>query len=204
MNFALLSKPRRAYAALCGALLLSAGASAATPAAVQPVPNVDLDRYAGRWYELARTPNLFELNCTCVTATYAVTSPTSISVHNACNKGRASGRLDTIDGSAVAPDPAAPAKLKVRFDGMPFAANYWIVDLVDDPQNPSGPYDYATVSGPGGGFLFLLSRKPKLETAADRQALRGVLQRLHDQQLPVWRLNPTPQPAACNYDAQQP
>lgn len=185
-------------------LLLAAQAQAAQPEA-QPVPSVNLDRYAGRWYEYARTPNLFESFCSCVTATYGKLSDTSVSVFNACNRFSAKGPLTTINGVATALDPSQPGKLQVTFsDGPPFPAAYWIVGLVDDATNPTGPYEFAAVSGPLNGFLYVLSRKPQLTTPQDQDAYNQFLASLQSKYLPVKRLNNTPQPQSCNYDAQQP
>jgi lipocalin len=173
-------------------------------AQVDPVDTVDLQRYAGRWYELAATPNFFTIGCYCVTATYGVESPTELSVFNACNKWRARGRLDTIVGTAEVKDPSEPGKLVVTLDGPPFPAPYWIVDLVDDPNDPAGPYRFAAVSGPDADFIFMLARVPRLETDEDLQAYHGIIDRLTTQGFPVDRLDPTPQPARCDYDAQHP
>ncbi len=173
-------------------------------AQVDPVDAVDVQRYAGRWYELAATPNFFTIGCQCVTATYGVVSPTQLRVFNACNKGRARGRLDTITGIAEVEDPSQPGKLVVTLDGPPFPAPYWIVDLVDDPNDPTGPYRFAAVSGPDASFIFVLARVPRLSTDDDRQAYQGLVDRITTQGLPVERLDPTPQPVRCDYDAQQP
>lgn len=198
-------KPVTAALMFSLAASLSPALSAAGLPQPTPVSSVNLSQYSGRWYEVSRTPNLFEINCTCVTATYSPKTETSIGVFNACNKGNANGRLDTITGTGTVTDPAKPAELKIMFDeGAPFPADYWIVDLVPDSSNSAAPYKYATVSGPSGTTLFILSRDPQLDTPQEQADYAAILQRLAAQGLPIGRLRNTPQPLNCNYDAQVP
>ena len=78
------------------------------------VPSVDLARYAGQWYEIARLPNRFEKNCvSSVTATYTLRDDGKIDVVNRCKK--ASGKLETAKGKAKVVDKKTNAKLKVTF-----------------------------------------------------------------------------------------
>ncbi len=67
---------------------------------VQTVDFVDLERYDGLWYEIAKTRNLFAFGCTCTTATYELLSDSSVSVLNACNRFLAQGPRTTIEGVA--------------------------------------------------------------------------------------------------------
>jgi apolipoprotein D and lipocalin family protein len=123
-------------------------------APLQPVPKVDLNRYTGRWYEIARYPNRFERKCDRnVTATYALRSDGKISVVNACTTRE--GKPTQSDGWAKVVDPQSGSKLKVTFF-WPFFGDYWIIDL-------SPNYEYAVVGEPSRKYLWILSRTAKMD-----------------------------------------
>ena len=119
---------------------------------LQTVPHVDLDRYMGKWYEIARLPNRFEKKCDRdVTAEYARTG-TTVSVRNTCIQ--ANGQPKVADGKAKLVDPVSNARLKVTFF-WPFYGNYWIIGLDSD-------YRWAIVGEPSRRYLWVLSRTPTL------------------------------------------
>jgi apolipoprotein D and lipocalin family protein len=95
---------------------------------LQVAPSVDLARYAGKWYEIARLPNRFQRDCAANTAATSTLRPDGkITVVNECRK--ADGRLKSSTGIARVADPGGPnSKLKVTFF-WPFSGNYWILDL---------------------------------------------------------------------------
>jgi apolipoprotein D and lipocalin family protein len=121
---------------------------------LEVVGAVDLSRYAGRWYEIARLPNRFEKKCAdSVTATYTLRSDGRVDVVNRCRK--ANGEYTTARGKAKIVDKKTNAKLKVTFF-WPFHGDYWILDL--------GPnYEYAVVGAPNRDYLWVLSRTPQLD-----------------------------------------
>ena len=122
---------------------------AESKASLQAVPYVDLARYVGRWYEIARYPNRFEKDCASnVTATYTQLSDGKIEVLNECRK--ADGQLKRSKGTAMVLDKGTNAKLKVTFF-WPFSGNYWIIDLAPD-------YSYAVIGEPDRNYLWILSR----------------------------------------------
>jgi apolipoprotein D and lipocalin family protein len=123
---------------------------AAEAAPLQAVAAVDLDRYAGRWYEFARLPNWFERDCHGVTAEYARKPNGEISVVNTCRKGGPAGPVDRIEGRARVVDAATNAKLQVAFF-WEFWAPYWVIDL--DPD-----YRWAIVGEPSGRYFWILTR----------------------------------------------
>ena len=134
-------------------------AAAAEPPAVKTVPKVDVDRYLGRWYELARFPNVFQRQCEGdVRATYARRSDGRLDVTNEC---RTRDGMTTATGVARIVDTATNAKLKVRFapaalSFLPFVwGDYWILGLQDD-------YRWAVVGTPDRKYLWILSRTPVL------------------------------------------
>jgi apolipoprotein D and lipocalin family protein len=129
--------------------ILACVSAPAPPLAV--VPQVDLDRYMGTWYEVASYPTWFQRGCVASTATYALNADGTVDVLNQCRRG---GEVATARGTAWAPDPSVPAKLRVRFF-WPFSGDYWIIDL--GPQ-----YDYAVVGHPSRDYLWILSRTPGL------------------------------------------
>jgi apolipoprotein D and lipocalin family protein len=128
------------------------------------VPQVDLTRYAGTWYEIASYPNRFQKGCVATRATYTLRSDGRIEVRNACRRDALSAPWDVAEGVAWVPDPAAPAKLKVSFF-WPFRGDYWILDLGD-------AYETALVGAPSREYLWLLSRSPHLDDAAYDRLLR--------------------------------
>jgi apolipoprotein D and lipocalin family protein len=135
------------------------GAFAVVPSAYSQVPlesvaNVDLNRYLGRWYEIAKYPNRFERKCDRnITATYALRSDGKISVVNACTTRE--GKLTQSSGWAKVVDQKSGSKLKVTFF-WPFFGDYWIIDL--------GPnYEYAVVGEPGRKYLWILSRIARMD-----------------------------------------
>ena len=129
------------------------------------VPSVDLGRYTGRWYEIARYPNRFQKQCTGnVTANYRQLADGKIEVVNECRKS--DGKLDVAKGKAKVADTKSNAKLRVTFF-WPFYGDYWIIGL--DPD-----YRWAVVGEPSRKYLWILSRTPEL-SAADNEAAMAVV-----------------------------
>jgi apolipoprotein D and lipocalin family protein len=124
-------------------------------AKLQTVPFVDLNRYAGTWYEIASYPQRFQKGCHCTTAEYTYSPKGYILVENRCNRDAINGKPSYIKGKAYIQKNSGNAKLKVQFF-WPFRAKYWIVDLADD-------YSYAVVSHPNRKYLWILSRTPSMD-----------------------------------------
>jgi apolipoprotein D and lipocalin family protein len=133
----------------------------AAKAAPETVAQVDLDKYAGKWFEIARYPNWFEKNCTNVTAEYAERDDGKISVTNTCFKGSKSGKREVANGRARVVEGSGNAKLKVKFAPawVPFAeGDYWVMHLEPD-------YSAALVGAPSGKYLWILARDPVIAPA---------------------------------------
>jgi apolipoprotein D and lipocalin family protein len=130
--------------------------AAISSVSLETVPKVDLNRYIGRWYEIAKYPNRFERKCDRnATAAYSIRPDGKISVVNACTNR--DGRQNKSTGWAKVVDQKTGAKLKVTFF-WPFFGDYWIIDL--------GPnYEYAAVGEPSRKYLWILSRTPKMDDA---------------------------------------
>jgi apolipoprotein D and lipocalin family protein len=126
------------------------------PAPLKAVDQVDLARYVGKWYEIARYANRFEKSCASdVTAEYTRRDDGKVTVTNACRK--ADGKNKESKGTAKVVDPKSNAKLKVTFF-WPFSGDYWVIDL--DPD-----YKYAVIGEPDRKYLWVLSRTPELAPA---------------------------------------
>lgn len=139
-------------------------------APLQTVPSVDLQKYKGKWYEIARYPNRFQRKCVGnTTATYELEDDGDINVINECVE--MDGEIDRAKGEAKIVDNSSNAKLKVRFapgflSFLPFVwGDYWIIDLADD-------YSYAAVGDPKRKYFWILSRTPELDTATYQAILR--------------------------------
>ena len=134
------------------------------------VPSIDLSRYAGRWYEIARLPNRFQKKCAGdVSATYTVMDDGGLKVVNQCS--RANGEVTSVEGRARLANKRGPnTKLKVRFaprflSFLPFVwGDYWIMELAPD-------YSYAVVGEPARQYLWILARTPQLDETVLRQLI---------------------------------
>ena len=170
-------------AVLCLALLLGCGTlHPESLPQLSVVPKVDIDRYLGKWYEIARYPNRFEKACVAVTADYSLRDDGKVRVVNECRKGSLEGPIKRIEGKAWIVDASTNAKLKVQFF-WPFRGAYWIIDLGKD-------YEYAVVGHPGRKYLWVLSRTPNMEP----EIYEEILRRLPRQGYDPARLQKTLQP----------
>ena len=133
------------------------------------VAHVDLARYVGKWYEIARYPTPFQSGCASSTADYTANEDGTIGVFNTCLAADGSV-VSTIEGSARVIDSSTNAKLKVAFPTVPFPADYWIIQLGEN-------YEYAVVGEPARSNLFILSRTPTL----DQDTLNAILAQPTDQ-----------------------
>lgn len=131
------------------------------------VSSVDLTRYAGTWYEIARLPMWFQRHCIESRATYTIRQDGKVGVHNECLTDR--GTVDQADGVATVVDRTSKAKLMVTFDnffarlvGPSREGNYWILEL--DPN-----YTVTMVGTPDRRYLWILSRTPQLDDATYQQ-----------------------------------
>lgn len=146
-------------------------------------PNVDLSRFQGKWYEIARLPRTTEADCHGTTQVYTQHSDGSLSLLNQCNVGSATGPSRTVSMKATVPDGTEPAKLALDVGG--FKGDYWILEIGPD-------YDYAVVGHPSRQYLWILSRTPTL----DADVMNGVLARAQSRQFDTAALEYTPQPPA--------
>lgn len=150
---------------------------------MEPVAAVDLERYAGRWYEVARFPVSFQEGCVGVTADYALRGDGRVDVLNTCRQDRLDGRERSATAVARAVD-GTNARLKVRFiPWLPFEGDYWVIHL--DPD-----YEAAVVGVPDGTAGWILSR----DWAIDPDRLDAARAALEANGYDLRWLEPTPQP----------
>lgn len=143
------------------------------------VPTVDLSRYVGTWYEIARLPNGFQKDCAGnVTATYSLLDDGEMKVVNRCVKEN--GDTTAAEGRAKrAGDDEPTSKLKVRFapavlSFLPFVwGDYWIIDLAPN-------YSYAVVGEPNREYLWVLARTPSIEEKTFQEILQRITQQGYD------------------------
>lgn len=119
------------------------------------VSTVDLYKYEGLWYEIARLPNYFERKLKCTSATYTLRKDGKITVLNKGFYLTDPQKSTSSRGIAWVPDQKSPAKLKVQFF-WPFSGDYWIMELDKE-------YRYVLVGEPSFRYLWILSREKNMD-----------------------------------------
>jgi len=123
------------------------------------VKSVDINRYIGKWYEIAKYENRFEMGCENASAMYSLNSDGTIKVANSCTRD---GKIDTAIGKAY-PANKENTKLKVSFF-WPFNGDYWVIMLDDN-------YSYAVVSEPSRKYLWILARTTTLPSDTTKEII---------------------------------
>ena len=173
---------KRFYRAIIAAMIFTTQSAQAT-IFPEVVPNLDLNRYLGTWYEIASTKPIFQRDCVCVTANYNLRDDGKVQVLNTCRKFDVNAPEEVVEG--IAETSSHPAKFNVAFGGIRFPlTNYWIVDLADD-------YSYAVVSSPFRNPVWILSRTPSLAP----ETLDGIYTRLQQNGFVTDSISPTQQEA---------
>lgn len=165
------------------AILMAAWSGAMGAVAVlpnRPVPTLDLQRYAGRWYEIAHLPMFFQRKCLdAVTATYTPNPDGSIHIQNTCRTGDG---MKSVDGVAKV-TAGRPAVIKVRFAPAWLAwlpqtwAEYWVIEVDAD-------YRWAVVGSPSRKYLWILSRHREMP----HELFDAIKQRARQRGYPVDKL----------------
>lgn len=119
------------------------------------VEEVDLERYAGLWYEIARLPNRFERNLKCVTAEYTLMDNGKIQVTNRGVDRDNPDDKSEANGTARVPDADFPGQLRVVFF-WPFGGDYYLIELDEN-------YQHALVGSPDREYLWILAREKNLD-----------------------------------------
>jgi lipocalin len=129
------------------------------------VNDLSLDKYIGKWFEVARIPNRFERNLICVTAEYQLRNDGKITVINRGHKQEDVKRVRSVRGKAWIPDEKFPGRLKVQFF-WPFRGDYQIFHL--DREK----YRYALVGEPRRKYFWMLHRTPHISESLYDQLIR--------------------------------
>lgn len=143
------------------------------------VPSVDLTRYTGKWYEIARLPNTFQKKCVSeVAADYSLIEGNQLMVVNQCRLSN--GELSKAEGKArLASEGGQTSKLKVRFapawlSWVPAVwGDYWVIDLASD-------YSYSVVGTPDRRYLWVLSRTPQMDAGTFEKLTRRAAEKGFD------------------------
>ena len=144
--------------AVVASMLMSCNNKTADNSTIQ---SVDLNRYLGYWYELARFDHPFERGLEYVMAHYSLREDGKIDV---LNTGIKDGRAE--DAKGIAKTTSVPGLLRVSFFG-PFYSDYYILDLASD-------YSYSVVGSSSPKYLWILSRTPQLTPEAKSKILNNL------------------------------
>lgn len=152
--------------------------------APRTVENVDLKRYQGTWYELARLPMYFQNDCAQSEAHYALKPDGNVAVTNRCRT--LEGDWKEITGTASPQVAGKTDKLWVQFDPwytrLGPKGNYWVLYVSDD-------YQTAVVGHPDRKYLWLLSRKPRVSETVRDDLTAKARQQGYDTSRLVWRVS---------------
>ncbi|QKF76797.1 lipocalin family protein [Arcobacter defluvii] len=160
----------------CFTILLTACSSKNPP--LQTVQKVELNKYLGTWYEIARYEHFFERNCKNVTANYSMMNEETIKVINRCTKIQTNEKKEAI-GRAYAIDETN-SKLKVSFF-RPFYGDYWVLMLDEN-------YKYAVVGTPSREYLWILARDSKLDEKIKNEILQKLPSLEFDSSKLIWTI----------------
>jgi apolipoprotein D and lipocalin family protein len=156
----------RASVAMIAAFSWFVGGCAPAKPPPKTVSHVDLSRYVGLWYEIARYPAWFEKDCVGVTAQYSMNPNGTIKVVNSARLHTLDGPIKNAVGRARVVDKTTNARLKVTFF-WPFEGDYWIIELGEK-------YEYSVVSDPRRQYLWILSRTPSMDEGQYQSILKSV------------------------------
>lgn len=129
------------------------------------VPQLELEKYQGKWFEIARIPNNFQRGCVATTATYSLNEDGTVHVLNECVRDGVSKKKVSAKGKAWIVDEESNSKLEVSFVHFLFwwrifSGDYWVLHL--GPLNDEGLYSTAVVGEPRRKFGWILSRTPEI------------------------------------------
>ena len=172
---------------LTSVMILAPALAADPPQPLQTIQSLDVPRYMGTWFEIAKYPNRFQKQCVRNTsAEYSLQKDGTVKVLNRCQQ--ASGDMDEAEGQARQIGGLKSPKLEVRFapewlSWLPWVwGDYWVIDL--DPD-----YQLVAVSEPSREYLWVLSRTPQV----DKVRYTALLERLSKQGFDLQKLELSPQ-----------
>ncbi|WP_204273606.1 lipocalin family protein [Draconibacterium mangrovi] len=137
------------------------------------VKELDLEKYLGTWYEIARYDHRFERGMVGVTANYSMRPDGKIKVVNSGYENTLDGKYSEAIGNAKIPDPKnEPAKLKVSFFWI-FYGDYYVLELDED-------YQWAVIGSSSDKYLWILNRTPQMAPAVYNDLLKRIADRGYD------------------------
>ena len=136
------------------------------------VKHLDVEKYLGTWYEIARFPHSFEKGLVGVTATYSLRKDGKIRVVNQGFKETLDGKLSTAEGKAKIPDLNKPSRLKVSFF-LFFYGDYYVLELDEE-------YGWAMIGSSSPNYFWILSRTPQMDREVFLKLLDNAKQRGYD------------------------
>lgn len=142
------------------------------------VKKVDIKKYLGTWYEIARYEHSFEKDCKNVVAIYTLKDNNSIQVVNKCTDIK-TNKIKEVKGSAYSIDKTN-TKLKVTFF-WPFYGDYWIIDL-------DNKYTYAVIGEPSRKYFWILSRSKQLKKEIKKEILKKLKKYGYSSEKIVWTI----------------
>ncbi len=161
---------RLRQAVMAAALVLGTQVSTAMAADLQTVSFVDVNQYLGKWYEIARLPQVFQPGCTAVTAEYSLNDDGSVKVFNFCRiLDPVRGFPISITGKAL-PVDETNSKLDVTFFNGLAQGKYWVLEL-------DANYQWALVGDPDRVSLYVLSRTPTLDEGIYQELLKAAVEK---------------------------
>jgi lipocalin len=137
-----------------------------------PVDSLNIQKYLGTWFEIARFDHSFERNLTGVTATYTLKDDGSIKVVNQGYENTLKGNYKKAEGKAKIPDTNKPSRLRVSFFWI-FYSDYLVLEL--DPD-----YQWALIGSSSDKYLWILSRTPELPDSVFTEILAKAKKRGYD------------------------
>ncbi len=148
-------------------LVTLAQAPSAWASAPQPARAVASELFSGRWFEIARVPNLRQIDCQAGSFTFTGWSAGEFSVIQTCHRGSPSGPASTATAKARILPGSQNTKFKMSLLGGLISQEYWILDHGDDDL-------WAIMATPGGRYVWLVSRRPSLDPPTRTRVLARI------------------------------
>jgi apolipoprotein D and lipocalin family protein len=159
---------KRLTVVLVAVAAFAAAQTASAQAMPQAAPHIELSKIVGRWYEVARLPNMTQRGCQAGTSDWTRNGD-GFSVVQACHRGTPDGPLAEWKAKAHAIDPVSNAKFRMSFFGGLVSQEYWVLDQRSDEG-------WLILSTHDGRYLWLMSQKPSLPAPVRSEALARIKQ----------------------------
>jgi apolipoprotein D and lipocalin family protein len=147
---------------ICAVLAAGAAVAPAFAGAPEPRQAFDLKRLSGRWYEIARTPNLRQKHCRASTTQWSFGADDRIEVDSVCI-GK-NGDAKSVKARAVVVDGQRNAKVRMSFLGGLVSQEYWLLDR-------AGDYRWLIMGTPGGNYVWIFTREARPATGVKAEAI---------------------------------